>query len=64
MRKQQDNNFKIKLFTDTDVLVNNYEIIIDKTIYLCYNIYIIREMTKALDKKIKKIKEKMSWKQN
>ena len=58
MRKQQDNNFKIKLFTDTDVLVNNYKIIIDIIIYLCYNIfevvllsYLICDAVKGNDKK-------------
>lgn len=35
-------NFK-KFRTDTGVLVNDYKIIIDKLISLCYNIYIIRE---------------------
>ena len=34
MRKQQDNNFKIKLFTDTGVLVENYEIIVDNLMIL------------------------------
>ena len=37
--------------------INNYKIIVDKIIILCYNKYIIKEVTKALDKK--KIKEKM-----
>ena len=37
---QQDNNFKIKLFTDTPYLFNNYKIIIDINIILCYNVFV------------------------